>query len=115
MAFSKALLAPSVPLSDRLMAFSAPDFSAPSTSETWPLLRTRVAFTPVLSVALLIAAASSSMELLPSPSVSILLRSMSKDLPFWLRVRVPWVSMSPLCKPEKDSWWLLASCSTKKS
>ena len=115
MAFSKAPLALSVPLSDRLMAFCAPDFSAPSTSETWPLLRTRVAFTPVLSVALLIAAASSSSELAPSPSVSILLRSMSKDLPFWVSVRVPWVSISLVCRPENDSWWLVASCSTKKS
>lgn len=52
-----------LPLALRLMAWSAPVFSLVSTRLTWPLLRTRVALTPLLSVAPLMAAASSSSEI----------------------------------------------------
>ncbi len=102
-AFSNAVL----PLAVRLMAWSAPVVSLVSTRLTWPLLRTSVALTPLLSAAPLIAAASSS-SVVTAPRSTL-----NVSLP-WPILRLP-LPRSPSCRPCRASWLLLASCWTKKS
>ncbi|MCY1551740.1 hypothetical protein D9M68_880910 [compost metagenome] len=77
------------------------------------MLRSRLALTPVLSAEALMAAASSSREFLPSPSVSMLARLILNEVLPWPMVSSPWVSMSSVVRPCSATWWALANCSTK--